>query len=78
MTEKFQITEVMLSNGTTFEIIHNLPNLGLDVDVALESWINRTDLFTSQDFCDYLKSKNPQNVIALPKTVFDKLFHHTD
>lgn len=57
-------SEFLLSNGESLIIAHNLEKLGMDIQICFESWILRTDRYTDESFCSYLKSKDPR-IVAL-------------
>jgi uncharacterized protein CbrC (UPF0167 family) len=42
-----------------FSIVQNLEEFGLSVEAAIDCWAARTDTFTAQDLCEYIKSKDP-------------------
>jgi len=56
-----------------FDLVHNLDEFGLSIDAALMNWSARTDTFTEEDFIEYVKSKDPVNLICVPKKQYDKL-----
>lgn len=39
---------------------------------AFDNWIARTDSLSLQAFCDYVKEKDPENIICIPKVEYDK------
>lgn len=65
-TIEFKVT----TTGKTirsFTVENNIEELGLDLQVALESWLVRTDSFTVDSFCAYIISKDPINIICKPQ-----------
>lgn len=56
----------------SFNVAHNLPEMGLSIDAAFINWSVRTDDFSIQSFCEYVKSKDPMNIVCVPKIEFDK------
>lgn len=70
---QLQKSEIQLSNGKKFCIIHNLPDFRLDIDAALQNWLARTDEFTDESFCKYIRSKDPVNIIALTEKKYNEL-----
>jgi len=70
---QMQRSEIKLSNGNKFVIIHNLPNLGLDINTTLDNWLGSTNKFTSENFCDYIMSKDPINILAFTEERFKQL-----
>lgn len=69
---KLQKADIKLSNGKKFSIIHNLQNsFGLNIECALECWLARTEKYTAQSFCDYIKSKDT-TFIAIPYDLYLK------
>lgn len=48
-----------------FNVRNNLHEYGLNMEVAVESWLVRTKNYTVQSLCDYITSKDP-NVLCLP------------
>ena len=66
---KNKISKIELSNGVFFRIRHNIDEM--DLEIALESWLLRTNKYTAEDFCNYINSKDPYNYFAIPqKTSF--------
>jgi len=58
---KLNKTKVELSNGISFTIVHNFRTMNGNVnsfDAAFQSWLARTDDYTSDSFVEYVKSKN--------------------
>ena len=56
-----------------FIIVHNLPKVfGLNLQCAVESWVERTNKYTAQSLCDYIRHKDT-TVIAMPKDVYDDM-----
>lgn len=51
----------------SFTIIHNIPN---DINLAFESWVYRTKKHNAESFCEYIKSKDLNN-IALTKSEYE-------
>ena len=65
---KLQADTIDLGNDTSFKIYHNLRSFGLSIDAALANWLFRTDTYTAESFCEYVKSKDPINIIALTES----------
>lgn len=61
----------------TIEVIHNLPDFGLDIEAAFDNWTARTKVFTARSFADYVKSKDV-NIICLTKFEYNKIFSKKD
>lgn len=78
-TYQWTNTEFKLSNGTKFNVMHNVPtnNGGInDIDAAFQSWLLRTDEYTCLSFCRYINSKREKgysNHYAFPFDDKDKL-----
>ena len=70
---QMQRSEIELSNGSKFVIVHNLPDFGLDINSALQNWLVKTDEFTDDNFCQYIMSKDPVNLLALTERKFKEL-----
>lgn len=74
---KLNMTDVKLSNGDSFTIVHNIPMKG-NIDsfqAALDNWLNRTDDFSPESFCEYIngKTRNGKSTyIAVTKEQYDK------
>lgn len=52
----------------SFTIEHNLADQGTTLEAAFDNWSNRCDDPTDLlDFIDYIKSKDPINIIANAK-----------
>lgn len=49
-----------------FVVIHNLDEYKLDIEAAFINWSHRTDDFTIDNFCEYVTSKDKENLICLP------------
>lgn len=56
-----------------FDLVHNLDEFGLSLDAALINWSARTNTFTEDDFIEYVKSKDPVNLICVNKKRYDAL-----
>ena len=42
-----------------FTIVHDLPGVfGMSFDDALANWLARTSVFTAENLCEYIRSKN--------------------
>ncbi len=68
-----QRSEIKLFNGNKFVIVHNLRDFGLDIDEILDNWLGKTNKFTSENFCDYIMSKDPINILAFTEERFNQL-----
>lgn len=57
-----------------WDVTHNLPEtFGLSLDNAFDSWLARTDdPDDMQAFVDYVKSKDPENIVCNAKDVSPK------
>lgn len=53
------------------DVVHNLPDFGLDIEHAFDNWTARTDDFTSESFAAYVASKDTA-IFCKPTTEFDK------
>ena len=51
----FKVNNKGVKSDKAFEIKHTMDKL--DLDVAIHSWLHRTDSFSERDLQDYLKSK---------------------
>ena len=63
MDEQLKDLEIEFSVGDDkiiFTIVTNMPETGIGVgaDMALDSWLPRTDTYTCQSFVDYINSKS--------------------
>jgi hypothetical protein len=70
---KFFETEIRLSDGSSFTIVHNLPE---EIEAAAINWQFRTDEYTAQSLCDYINGKRERgltNHYAFTKEQFDEL-----
>ena len=56
-----------------FDLVHNLDEFGLSIDAALMNWSARTNTFTEEDFIEYVKLKDPVNLICVTKKRYDEL-----
>jgi len=57
-----------------FDVVHNLPEtFGMNIEGALDNWLARTRKHTVQSFCEYVTSKDPSNIVCMPKSEFDKM-----
>jgi hypothetical protein len=68
-------TELSFKRGKKkhkFSLVHNLDEFQLSIDSALLNWSLRTDTFTEQSFIDYVKSKDPVNIICITKKEYDE------
>lgn len=63
-------SEILLSTGARFIVEHNLEDLGLSIESALNNWLARTTEFTPDSFCEYIKSKDPINIKANHHEIF--------
>lgn len=61
----------------SFDLVHNLDEFGLSIDAALINWSARTDIFTEESFIEYIKSKDPLNLICVPKNEYDARRNNT-
>jgi hypothetical protein len=67
--------EFELSNGDTLSIAHNI---GKFVTAAFDNWIVRTDTYTEKSLCEYIKSKDPVNIIAMPMEEYREIMDETE
>jgi hypothetical protein len=67
-------TKCELSNGVTFTIVHNMRMEGnIDsFDAAYQSWLARTNIYTADNFVEYVKSKDEYGRIFLTFEDFKK------
>lgn len=70
--KNIQQSQIQLSNGDKLNLVHNLPEFGLSIDDAFQNWIVRTNVFTVENFCEYIMSKSPA-IIAMPYEKFKEL-----
>lgn len=56
---------------TKVDVVHNLSDLGLDIEAAFDNWTARTEDFTSESFAAYVASKDTA-IFCKPTTEFDK------
>lgn len=63
---KINKTEVKLSNGVTFTIMHDLKMTGSahSFNAAFDSWLARTEDYTADSFCTHVKSKKPDAIFC--------------
>lgn len=54
------------------DVVHNLPDFGLDIEHAFDNWTARTEDFTSESFALYVGSKDP-NIFCKASSEFDVL-----
>lgn len=55
------------------EIVHDLPEtFGMSIQNAVDNWLIRTDDYTAQSLCDYIKAKSPER-LAVTKAHFDMI-----
>lgn len=54
--------------NVTFKVEHNLPDNipGMSIEEAFDNWSARNPTDNVQDFCDYVQSKDPGNIICRP------------
>lgn len=50
-----------------FSVNHNLSEFGLNIEDAVHNWVYRTNEYTAKSFCQYVVSKDPINLICIPK-----------
>lgn len=58
--EKIQETQIAFNVGNErkeFKVYHNLFDYGLDIESAFNIWVNKTEVYTDESFCEYLLSK---------------------
>lgn len=56
-----------------FNLVHNLDDMGLDIEAALINWSVRTNDFSVRSFIEYVRSKDPLNIFMTTKKYFDEL-----
>lgn len=57
-----------------FKIYHNLPKtFGMNIEGAIDNWLSRTKVYTAQSLCDYILSKNLNEIIAMTESDFNHL-----
>jgi len=49
-----------------FNVNHNLKDYGLSIEAAFDNGLARTETYSVQDFCDYVVSKDPVNLVCQP------------
>jgi len=49
-----------------YTMLHNLAEFGLDISAAFDNWCARTEDFTIENFCEYVVSKDPVNLVCKP------------
>lgn len=54
-----------------FDIMHNLDEIGLSIGDAFICWNVRTDDFSIESFCEYVKSKDSE-IICVPRKEYNK------
>ncbi len=47
-----------------YNIEHNLNRHSLDIEAALHNWLARTKDYSCKSFCQYVVSKDPENLIC--------------
>ncbi len=63
---KLNQTELALSNGVKFTIVHDFKNMDGPVnsfDAAFQNWLSRTDEYTAESFIEYVKDKEPNRIM---------------
>ena len=76
----FEIAKIEFSvkeEKYNFEVVTNLSSFGLKLKDALDNWLVRTEVFEIENFCDYVKSKDPQ-IICVSKEFYDSLPEDVD
>lgn len=57
-----------------FKIYHNLPEtFGMNFEGALDNWLSRTKEYTAQSLCDYILSKEIDEIFAMTESEFNHL-----
>jgi hypothetical protein len=67
---KFNKTKIELSNGESFTIVHDFPEMEGSVntfDSAFQNWLSRTNDYTAKSFVNYVKSKEPNRMFLTLK-----------
>jgi len=60
-------TEVELSNGVKFTVVHDFENMEGPVnsfDAAFQSWLARTTEYTAESFVRYVKTREPKRIFV--------------
>lgn len=65
---EFTVKHKKKEHSFTFSIVNNLEEMGLDLNNALVNWIARFKFneLTESRFCEYIISKDRQNIVAIP------------
>ena len=68
-------TILFKANGEDFQfdVVHNLNDFNLDIEAAFLSWYPRAKNFTIQSFCNYVVSKDNQNIRCITKKRYNEL-----
>lgn len=56
---KFVTSTIQLSDGSSFNIVHNLEEM---IEAAAVNWSVRTDDYTAESFCNYINSKREKGL----------------
>ena len=73
---KLNQTNVELSNGISFVIVHNFEKMEGNhnsFNAALNSWLARTSDYTADSFIEYVKNKNEYGRIFLTKEMYKEI-----
>ena len=63
-------TTVQLTNNVKFTVVHDLKDYGLSFVSEVNNWALKTENYTVESFCNYLRDKIP-GVVCLSKENFD-------
>ncbi len=58
---------------TQWDVVHNLDEIGADIEAAFINWEARTDTYTIEDFISYVRSKDPLNIICITLERYNEL-----
>jgi len=73
--EGYELAEIETSHGY-WKVVHNLSSLGLDIEAGFENWsvrVEKEEDATIENLCEYLRSKDPENIVAMPYEEYEKL-----
>jgi hypothetical protein len=65
--EPFKLSTVELSNGTIFQLVHNIEKTHgsiNSVEAAIIAWCARTKVFTQESFIEYINSKGVHEAMS--------------
>lgn len=62
----------------TFHVVHNLPEFGIQIQFALDSWLARTKSYKMKAFFHYVRKKiSSPDLILMSKELYDQIVART-